>query len=167
MKKYQIELTWGLLFTLTSLIWVVIEKLLGWYGNNIEQHATLTNLFAIPAIAIYVLALRDKRKKDLGGVMSWKQGFITGLLITLVVVVLSPLTQILTHRIIAPEYFPNIIEYTVSTNQLTQAEAETYFNLKNYIPQSMLGALVMGIITSAVVAVFTRKKNLSTATATA
>jgi hypothetical protein len=38
-------------------------------------------------------------------------------------------------------------------------DAEAQFNLKSYIIQSTVGALVMGIVTTAIVAIFTRKKS--------
>ncbi len=157
MKKYTTEIKWGLIFTIVALLWMVFERLMGWHGENIGQHATLTNLFAIPAIVIYVLALLDKRKRDLGGLMTWGQGFTSGLIITLVVVILSPFAQYLTHTIITPEYFTNVIEYAVNQEQMTREEAESYFSLSNYMFQSAIGGLIMGVITSAVVAFFTKK----------
>jgi hypothetical protein len=41
---------------------------------------------------------------------------------------------------------------------MTQQEALDYFNFKSYMIQSVLGAPIMGIITSGIVAVFTIKK---------
>jgi hypothetical protein len=73
------------------------------------------------------------------------------------VTVLSPLTQIVTSKIITPDFFQNAIQYAVKIGRMTQIEAENFFNLKNYILMGLIGALGMGIVTSAVVAVFTRK----------
>lgn len=159
MKKYATEIKWGMIFTIVALLWMVFERMMGWHGENIARHATMTNLFAIPAIVVYVIALLDKRKNDLGGIMTWGQGFMSGLIITLIVVVLSPLAQYLTHTIISPEYFANIIEYTVREAQMTREEAEGYFSLNNYMIQSAIGGLVMGIVTSAIVAFFVKKKS--------
>ena len=41
---------------------------------------------------------------------------------------------------------------------MTQEAAEKYFNLKSYIIQGMVGAPIMGIITTTIVALFTKKK---------
>ncbi len=157
MKKYALEIKWGLIFTAVALLWMVFEKAMGWHGEKIAVHATYTNFFAILAIAVFVFALLDKRRQ-LGGSMSWKQGFFSGLLITLVVAVLTPLSQWITHTLISPEYFPNIIQYSVVNAKMTQAEAEAFFSLGSYILQGSIGGLVMGVITSAVVALFVRKK---------
>ena len=73
---------------------------------------------------------------------------------------LAPLTQWITSTIITPEYFPNVIAHSVDTGFYeTVEEAEAYFNLKNYMVQSVIGALVMGVITTAVVALFVRSKS--------
>jgi hypothetical protein len=157
MKKYITEIKWGCIFILALLLWMGFEKMMGWHDVNIDQHAMMTNFFAIPAIVIYILALLDKRKRDYGGVMSWKQGFVTGLIITVVIAILSPLAQFIIHNIISPDYFENIREYTVTMGEMTQENADAYFSMSSYITQSVIGALAMGVLTSAVVAAFTRK----------
>ena len=159
MQQYAIEIKWGFIFTVAALLWMVFEKMMGWHGPNIDQHMTMTNIFAVVAIAVYVFALREKKNKGLNGVMSWKQGFISGAIITGVVIILSPVSQWITHTIISPEYFPNIINYSIESGNATREQAEGYFNLWSYVVQSIIGALVMGLITSAAVAFFVRSKD--------
>jgi hypothetical protein len=137
---------------------MILERIFGFHDENIDQHAIITNFFAIPAIIIYVLALLDKRKNHYNGVITYKQGFITGLIITVIITVISPVTQIITTSVITPDYFPNMIEYSVSEGLMTQSEAEGNFNTGSYVLQTIFGTLVMGIITSAVVAIFTKRK---------
>lgn len=158
MKKISIEIKWSLIFVAMMLLWMLMEKLTGLHSSNIEYHMIVTNFVAIPAILIYVLAIRDKRKNYYGGYMNYIQGFVSGLIITCIVTIITPLTQIITSEVITPEYFPNMIDYSVELGKLTKEEAEEYFNLNNYIIQSTIGAFIMGTITAAVVAIFTRKK---------
>lgn len=158
MKKFAIEIKWGFIFALVLLLWMVMEKMLGWHSEHIDKQAIYTNFFAIPSIIVYVLALLDKRKNFYHGKMSWLDGFLSGLGISIIVTILSPLTQYITSEIITPEYFPNVIAYVVETGKMTQEKAEAYFNLSSYMMQSALGALLMGAITSAIVALFVRKK---------
>lgn len=158
MKKYMIEFKWALIFSGSSLLWMLLERLLGFHSIHIDRHAVFTNLFAIPAVLIYILALRDKRKKSFSGSMTYLQGFITGLIITLFVTIISPLNQLIISTLITPIYFPNAIAYAVESGYMTMPEAESYFNLNSYIIQGLIGAITMGIATSAIVAVFTRSK---------
>ena len=154
MGKFKTEIKWGIIFVLTTLIWNFLEKSLGFHGENIAQHAVVSNFFMIPAFFIYVLGIREKREKDLGGTMTFKQGFIAGMIITLVVTVFTPLTQYLVSTVITPDYFQNMIDYSVEIETYTQEEAENVFNLQSYMVQSTLLAPAIGAVTSLLVALF-------------
>ena len=157
MKKFKIEIKWGIIFALITLLWMWLEKSMGLHSENIDKHATLTNIFAVPAILVYVLALLDKRKRYYHDTMSWAQGFTSGLIITVIVTVLTPVNHYIIHTYISPEYFENAIQFAVDSGKMTIQEAENYFNLQSYILQSLLGAVVMGVVTSAIVAIFVRR----------
>lgn len=160
MKSRFIEIKWGFVFIIVSLLWMVIEKMTGLHDEHLGLQQYLTMLFMIPAIWIYVLALKEKKKKDYSGIMTYKQGFISGLIITLVVTIFAPLTQWIISEIITPNYFTNVIAYSVKTGYYkTIEEAQANFNLENYMIQSTIGAFVMGILTSAIVAFFVRTKS--------
>lgn len=158
MKKFAIEIKWAIIFSLVMLLWMVMEKLLGWHDVHIDKQYIYTNFFAVPAIIVFVFALLDKRKKFYHGKMTWLDGFLAGLGISIVITILSPLMQYITSTVITPDYFKNVTDYVVKIGKMTQEEAEAYFNLSNYMMQSALGGLLMGVITSAVVAFFVKKK---------
>ncbi|MBK8983880.1 MAG: DUF4199 domain-containing protein [Ignavibacteria bacterium] len=162
MKDLKIEFKWALIFVVMMLLWMVFEKLAGFHDVNIDKHAVITNFVAIPAVAVYVFALLDKKKNFYNGNMSYKQGFICGLIITIIVTVISPLSQYIINTFITPDYFTNISAYAVNEGKMTQEEAEKFFNLNSYIVQGLVGAFIMGIITSAIVAFFTKSKNPTT-----
>jgi hypothetical protein len=82
------------------------------------------------------------------------QGLLSGLVITLVVVLLTPLSQYISHTLISPDYFSNIIQLTVNTGKMTLQEAQAYFNLMNYTTMSVFFAAGMGIMTTVVVMIF-------------
>lgn len=86
--------------------------------------------------------------------MTFLQGFLSGLVITLVVVLLTPLSQYISHSLISPDYFPNIIQLTVNSGKMTLQEAEAYFNLMNYTTMSVFFAAGMGLLTTVVVMIF-------------
>ena len=94
MKKYQIEIKWAIIFTIVALLWMVIEKVLGWHDERIDKHAVYTSFFAIPSILIFLLALHDKKKHSFNGKMSYKQGLITGILISAFIAILTPYSAI-------------------------------------------------------------------------
>lgn len=156
MHRYRIELKWALVFFVMMLAWMLLERMLGWHGRHIDRHATLTNLVAIPATAVYVLALLEKRR-SLGGFMSYGEGVVSGLIITLFVTILSPISQTLVATVITPDFFQNMIDYSVAEGKLSRTAAESYFNLMSYIRQGLMGAPLMGVLTSLVVALFVKR----------
>lgn len=153
---FKFEIKWGLLFTAAALLWIVFEKAMGWHGPKIEVHSIYTNFFAVLAILIYVLAFRDKRKND-SGMMQWKHGFFYGVGISVVVILLNPISQWIISSLISPEFFPNAINFAVESGKLSTEEAVAYFNLKSYIIQGTFGGLILGAVTSGIVAFFIQK----------
>jgi hypothetical protein len=158
MNMIKTEIKWAIIFILMMLSWMALERLGGFHDVRIEQHAIVTNFIFIPAVAVYVFAFLDKRRNVLMGEMTYKQGFISGLIISLFVTIVSPLTQLITSAFITPHYFENVINYTVSNGLKTEAEARDYFNLNHYIIEGLIFTPVMGAATSAIVAIFTRRK---------
>ncbi len=152
------EIKWGLIFALVALLWVALEYAVGLHGKYISMHPILTNLFIIPAVIMMVLAIREKRRV-LGGRITFTQAFLCGLGVSVVVAVLSPLTQYIFHRFINPRFFENAIAFAVSTAKMTLDQANSYFNLQSYMLQASLGAIVAGVITSLILAAIMRTKN--------
>ena len=157
MRKFKIEIKWSLIFIVVLLIWMGIENIAGLHTVHIDKHMYYTNLFGIVAIIVYTLALIDKRSNIFNGRMTWKQGFISGMIITIIIACFSPLTQLIIHKIIAPTYFQNAIKHGISLGKDPDILAN-YFNLRSYIFQSLFSTLSMGIVTSALVALFVKKK---------
>lgn len=159
MHKIKIEIKWAVIFSIMVLLWMVLEKLVGLHDKYIDYHLYLTNLFAIPAIWVMVLALKDKKKSYYQGRMTYKQGLICGIILSVFIALLSPLTQWITSYIITPEYFPNVIKRSVELGYYpTTAEAAANFNYYNYAKQGAIGALIMGIVTTAIAMIFIRSK---------
>ncbi len=158
MKNFSTEIKWGLIFIVVGLLWVWFEKLMGLHDVYVSQHPLYTNLFGIFAVVIFILAFREKRRKFYSGVMTWKEGFTSGVVMTIIITLLSPLSQYIVNQFISPDYFENIINYSVENNRMTREQAESYFSLRSYIIQATFGALVMGVVTSAIVAWFVKTK---------
>lgn len=161
MKRIGIEIKWAIIFTVVGLLWMLLEKLVGLHDKYIDYHLYLTNLFAIPAILVMVLALKDKKRNFYDGQMSYKQGLITGVILSVFIAILSPLSQWIISYVITPEYFPNVIKRSVEIGYYNSiAEAEANFNYKNYAIQGAIGALIMGIVTTAIAMIFIRTKSV-------
>ncbi len=161
MKKLfsKVEIKWAAIFVFVAFLWMYFEKAMGWHeAPGIANHATYTNLFAIFAIIVFVFAILEKRTVIYNGEMTWMEGFLSGLGISIIVAVLSPLTQYITSEFITPNYFENAIEFAVEELDKERSEMESFFSLNNYIKMSATGAIISGIVTSAIVALIFRTK---------
>lgn len=159
MNNIKLELKWAIIFSVMTLVWMWLENLSGLHSKYIDYHLYLTNLFSIPAIWIMVLALRDKKHSHYNGQITYVQGLVSGVILSIFIALLSPLTQWVTSYVIAPEYFPNVIKRSVELGYFkTVQDAEANFNYPNYATQGAIGALVMGIITTAIAMIFIRSK---------
>ncbi|MBL0013494.1 MAG: DUF4199 domain-containing protein [Flavobacterium sp.] len=161
MKKIAIEIRWAIQFSIVSLVWMIFEKTMGWHDELISKQAIYTNLFAFVGIGIYFIALSDKKKNYYKGTMDWKQGFMSGMILSTIIAILSPMVQSITYTYITPHFFENIIKYMVTEKVQTQSQAEMYFNLKSFTIQGIFGAFSFGVLTSAFVA-FVLKTKITT-----
>ncbi len=105
------------------------------------------------------MALKDKKKNFYNGQITYKQGLISGIILSILIALISPLTQWITSYVITPEYFPNVIKRSVEIGYYkTTEDAQANFNYKNYAIQGAIGALIMGIVTTAIAMIFIRTK---------
>lgn len=158
MKKIYIEIKWAVIFTIALLAWILLEKTLGWEEGQITSQQWFTLLFVPFAILMYLLALREKRRRVFGGKLTWLQGFISGVILTIFIALLTPLTQYISNNFITVEYFNDVTENSVTNELMTRTRANEFFNINGYIWQAIFGALGLGVVTAAIVAVFVRKK---------
>ena len=158
MRNFAIEIKWAIIFTILYIVWMLGEKAVGLHDVYINK-PFYSYRFAIPAIVVYVLALSEKKKKYFKGSMSWQQGFLSGIFVSLFIAVMSPISQFITYNIISPDFFANMIQYQIGRNTMTEAVANANFNLSSSMKRAVSDAMSMGILASAIVAFFIKTKN--------
>ena len=105
------------------------------------------------------MALNNKKRSSYECEMTYAQGLISGLILLVIIAAISPLNQWITSYVITPKYFPNVIKRSVELDYFkTSVEAEAYFNYPKYATQGAIGALIMGVFTTAIAMIFVRKK---------
>jgi peptidoglycan/LPS O-acetylase OafA/YrhL len=158
MNKYKTEIKWALIFSGMFLAWMTMEKMAGMHDSQLSKQQAVTTLILVPSFAIYILALRSKRKNVYHDKITYKQSFVSGLWLTIFIVLLSPVNQLITSTIISPDYFSNVTAYTVSNGIMTLEQAQRQFNNGSYIIQSVVGGLVTGIVFTAILSFFIKSK---------
>ncbi len=158
MKNYSIEIKWAIRFSLLTLAWAIGEKFMGLHDERIADYALYTNLFGLPALLFFVMALKEKKKYFFNGTMTWTQGFVSGIILSFIIALLTPLTQYVIYKSITPHFFETIIAYKLKSGFITEAVAKQYFNLKTYMFQNSFSNLSLGICSGALVSLFLRTK---------
>jgi hypothetical protein len=101
---------------------------------------------------IYVLALLEKKRKVFQGKITFLQAFKSGMVLTLFIVILSPLNQFIITRLVSPDYFENMRDLAVAKG-MSLEEAQSRLNTGAFIVQSVIGGLVTGAVFSALVSI--------------
>ncbi len=163
MKDIRIELRWAILFSFVLMIWMLIEHSLGWHQAPKIAHQLGYHFIAqlVLYAAVYYVAIKQKRDKDYEGKITWKRALLSGAFISVIVALLSPLTQYFIYHYISPEYFSNMIAYQVNKAEfpMTEKAAQDFFSMKSFIIQGVFTSLSTGLIASALIGLAVRTKS--------
>ena len=158
MSNYKIEIKWAFVFICSLLLWSLIEKLSGFHDEHIAEHPIISMFFMLPAVAIYIFALKEKKHKYYNGKVSFGQIFKTGLIISMIIAIVNPGTQWIISNVISPEYFTNAIKHTVEGGFDTLENATSFFTYQSYVVQGILFTLFMGLLTTIIVGMFIKSE---------
>ena len=158
MEKFKIEFKWAILFSISSLIWMYFEKIMGWHTEKVKFQPIYTMLFGFIAIIIYACALINKKKTYFNNEMDWKQGFLSGAILSLIIAAFTPIVQFISYEYISPDFFTNMINYKIQKTQMPLEDAKKYFTLSNYIYMNTFSSLSYGIVISAIISFFIKSK---------
>lgn len=160
MNKFAIEFKWAIRYIFAYLISVIIEKYTGLYSTNISSYFSYSFLFYGVAFLLFYLAIKDKKQNYYSNTMNWKQGCISGIFMSGFIAVLLIPCMVIAYKGIAPEFFPNMIKYKISSGKVSLTTAQNYFNLKNYCYQGIGFVLSLGILFSAIASQLLKSKNI-------
>ena len=158
MKKFKIEFKWAIISIIIFLAWMTLEKQLGFHSEKIKWQPLFNLLYFFPTFIIYFLALSEKKNKFYNGNINWKQGLISAILISFIIVIFSPITQFITHEFISPDFLENTINHIVINKKLTLEEAKEYTTLTSSIWKNISDGLSFGVVIGAIVAYILKTK---------
>jgi hypothetical protein len=105
------------------------------------------------------VALLDKRKNVYRGEMTQTNGFLTGLVLTLFISLLTPFLIRISLQYITPDFFIHLKENMITSKKMTANQAELFYNYKSYLLQTLFLNFSLGILCSAIFSfVLTTKK---------
>lgn len=159
MRKYKIEIKWAVIYALMTIAWALLGKVLGFQHEKIKWVFVFNTFILIPSLVIYFLLAIDKRKNFYGGAMSFKQGFVSGFITTILISILCVFTTWISMKLISPDFFNDAISYFTSNKTMTAENASQQFSLNSFIVQGFIGAVVTGLLFSLITSAFITKSS--------
>lgn len=157
--KRRTEFRWAVFFALVQIAWLILGKGLGFHDERIDTFESWNQLFSVPAILLVLMVLRDKRRKDFGGSMSYGQGMITGLVFSVFVGLFSVLINWVFLTWYTPELLSNYRDFKLETGVSEEAAPLTHFVPGNYALISFFSSVSLGVLTTAVLMFFLRSRH--------
>ena len=154
MRDLSEDLRWGVILSFSGFLWICLEYALGLHTARIALYPVATALYAPVAITVLTLAIR--RHRDARGQLSWADGMRAGMIVSAVTAALAAPSLWMFLHYVNPRFFARMIAYAAAHGR-SLAEARAYFSFRHYAIESMVGPLVMGLVTSAVVVAIIRR----------
>ena len=153
----KIELKFGIIYALATLVWITLEYLLGLHSTFIALHPYASFLFLFVAITVIYQGIKA-RKQTTTEELSYLRLVLSGVYITIVAVLLSPLTNYVFHGFINPDFFNAMINLSVDQMRMTEDMAREHFNLKRYTQLNIVFGLISGVVISLFTAAVVQRK---------
>jgi NADH:ubiquinone oxidoreductase subunit 3 (subunit A) len=162
-----LEIKYGVLISVFTLIWIVFEQLLGFQDEYVDLHPVVSTLsLIIPIIGLY-LAIREF-KMARANKYNFQKGFGIGFRITLINSVLIIPTIYLFYKFINPDWTFNMMN-NAKLKALEQGEdplkaieeARSYFSMKYYMIQSLISTFIFGTLMSSILAFMLKNRGRS------
>ena len=162
------EIRSGIAISVAGFLWLLLEFSLGLHSTRIDYQPFFTWMsIIIPIIGLY-WAAKAKRDRFYKGKINFIQSAKTGIIVTAVSSIISPLLAWLYVSVINPFYFSTMISHrkqmieelnlsSLEEKSIKINEAFQYFNTSNYIIQSFLAVLIIGLVLSLIIAALIKK----------
>jgi len=161
---FYLELKYGLLISIFSLMWIVFEQLFGLQDEYIEWHSLVTNFsLIIPIMGIW-FAIRDFKLARTSK-YNFQKAFGIGFRITIINTILVIPIIYLFYNFINPDWTSSTM-LEAKRNALTKGkdaikaveEARFYFGFNYYLIQSIIGTFIFGTLISSIIAFLAKNR---------
>lgn len=109
MNKYSVEIKWAFIFGVAYLIWMLLEKSLGYHSIKAVQEPIFNLLFTLISFVIYFLALKEKKTKIYQNEMEWKHGFASGIVLSFFTTIITTTVVFITFSLISPTFLKTLL----------------------------------------------------------
>jgi hypothetical protein len=158
---------WGLVIGLANLVWLYVAFFLGLHTSGIWIFQLFMLLWLALTIAGFLLALRSIKGQH--PAVGYWSGLGAGTVAAIASAIMATIAQVGYFTVVNPawpetmavqtrEYMAQQPNATPQSIDQAVAQSREYFSLSNYAVTSAITALVLGIILSAIIMLFLRRK---------
>jgi hypothetical protein len=162
----SLELKWGVMIGAANMVWLYLSYYLGMHESGLVMIQVMTLISVLISVIGYLLALRALAKKF--PEIEYLEGIRSGAIIAGVVALFAAVAQVGYFKLVNPGFTDQMVELTrsyylesgLSENEAGQfAEgAKKTFGMVSYMIQSALGAVIIGMISTAIMMLFLRRR---------
>ncbi len=147
------ELKWATIMSVVLLIWLVSLKYMGYQeGEKIGDYPIIASIYFIPLFGLFFLAVKERKQgKRNRGFITKRDAFLTGLIATLFLMVLSPVVMLIFNFLINPDFISNQVIY-YSEHGMPLPEAKNTYTIWSMIFNSIMMSMLAGGLFSAIIA---------------
>lgn len=157
------SIKWALMGSMASLLWLVIEYVVGLHDQYIDYYPIATNFSFIVPIYTYMRTVEDA--KLLHSNLDFKKAFTQCLFGVIVYTLLAPVVMFVFLKYVNPEFFPHFIQHATAnadkmgfTKERAYQSAMHIYNFPFYMLQNILIVFCSGLIIGAIVSYVQTKK---------
>lgn len=152
MKQFSVEFRWAFTFLLAQTLWIMFEKTLGFHDEKIQYQPLFSLLFNFILLAIYILAIRDKKQKTYNNQMTWQEGFTSGLMLTLIIALFTIMTEYTKHNVISPYFLDDMKSLILAEKRMTLEQANNAFSFSKTLSNTIFFTISVGVLITSIVA---------------
>ncbi|MEM6278033.1 MAG: DUF4199 domain-containing protein [Verrucomicrobiota bacterium] len=161
----SLELRWGLIIGGANMLWLFGSYYLGMHDRGLAAIQAITLVSVMISVMGYMLAIRALMQDY--PETQYLEGIRYGAIIAGIVASIADLSQVIYFKVVNPGWTAKMVEmsrlyYLQQGLPETQAEeyskaAEKTFGLPSYLLQASLGAIIIGVLSTAIILLIFRK----------
>lgn len=86
--------------------------------------------------------------------MTYVQGFFSGVIFTICIMILTPAVQAISYFIISPHFLANLSDYSVAKGIFSKEQAAQQFNYGNFLFINEVFQMLSGVVFAAFIPLF-------------
>jgi len=166
--NFKSEIRTGILLSLGLFLWLLLEFFLGFHTTRIDYHPFITWLCIVIPIAGIYWSMKVKRDRDYAGKITFIQALKSGLVVTAIMSLISPIMVFVYVSAINPLFFSTMLAHSkvmieglnisIVDKEKMIEESTRNFSASSYIMQSFFGSLIMGTVLSLLTAALMKRE---------